>query len=473
MTRFDKVCIAATFLTIVLVGLLLWRGDQTFPQVSSAEWKGPTTQLLLIFNRPMDQKSVEKEFQTTPPLKGKFSWVGRKLAFTANEPLQYGTKYMFSLKSALDANGRAMQDAFRFEIPTKENRLVYIGTEEKELHRLVLYHLQTQKKELLTPDNILINKFLVSPDGESVFFLGIPQTPENQGENPTEIQNLYRVDITTKDMTLLSDSKDYINEVFDLSPDGNFLAIDRTQRAKGNLTFEKRLWLLDLRTEEWQRFWKEEFGFDDIHFSPDSQYILSIEGNVGTYVLAPLAPDPQKIQLLGNFANAYGFSSDGKNVIFRENDNANDIFTLSNHLVFLTNSGMKNSLFSGLGNVTSPILLNDGEKLYFLLKKEKDPQAALNQTYQIYFYDFKTKALALFTDKLEYSVESIALSPDGKFLVFERALNSPGKFFNPDIRFASDIMSGTYEGSELWTKNLTDGTEIQLPLTGRDPQWVP
>lgn len=48
---------------------------------------------IITFDRPMDQREVEKNLVITPALPGKFSWAGRRMAYTLENPIPYGTDY--------------------------------------------------------------------------------------------------------------------------------------------------------------------------------------------------------------------------------------------------------------------------------------------------------------------------------------------------------------------------------------------
>ena len=85
------------------MGLLIWGSkscgqDCIFhrgPQVSNFSWQdrfvgGEDKAFVLTFNRPMDRPGVEKHLVINPPLPGKFSWSGRRLAYTLEAPVPYG-----------------------------------------------------------------------------------------------------------------------------------------------------------------------------------------------------------------------------------------------------------------------------------------------------------------------------------------------------------------------------------------------
>ena len=68
------------------------------PQVESFTWQEQNISnkdraFILTFDRPMDKATVEKNLVIDPPLPGKVSWAGRRLAYTVETPVPYGQTY--------------------------------------------------------------------------------------------------------------------------------------------------------------------------------------------------------------------------------------------------------------------------------------------------------------------------------------------------------------------------------------------
>ena len=120
---------AALALMAVLTGftvLLLLTGDITTPKVRDFSWQnrqvGATdTAFLLTFNRPMDHSSVEKNLQIDPPLPGRMSWSGRRMAYTLNHPAPYGINYTVQLRGAYDRFLTGQQSQRNFPNPLAKN----------------------------------------------------------------------------------------------------------------------------------------------------------------------------------------------------------------------------------------------------------------------------------------------------------------------------------------------------------------
>ncbi|HAC64328.1 MAG TPA: hypothetical protein DCF68_12500, partial [Cyanothece sp. UBA12306] len=98
--------------TIVIGGLMItdtFCGTNCFlsrgPKVRNFSWENKTVgakdqAFILTFDRPMDTKSVETNLVIDPPLPGKFSWAGRRMAYTLETAVPYGQTYQVQLSEA-------------------------------------------------------------------------------------------------------------------------------------------------------------------------------------------------------------------------------------------------------------------------------------------------------------------------------------------------------------------------------------
>ncbi|MEM9165220.1 MAG: hypothetical protein AAGC54_19420, partial [Cyanobacteria bacterium P01_F01_bin.4] len=134
---------------VVLVAL----GDRAAARVRDFSWQAQRVgaeevAFLLTFSRPMDETSVEQNLKIEPPLPGKFSWAGRRMAYTLDFPIPYGETFEISLDQAQDRFSQSANfDQFKTTFQSRERGLVYIGIEGENQGRLVLYNL-TQQQEV-------------------------------------------------------------------------------------------------------------------------------------------------------------------------------------------------------------------------------------------------------------------------------------------------------------------------------------
>ena len=176
----DRVAIALMLCLGLLIGLLIWQGDAVAPQVRNFSWQNQNIgaadkSFSLTFSRPMDTNSVEANLQIDPPLPGKFSWAGRRLAYTLLAPAPYGTNYHVQLRFARDIFtqekdlGRVVQP-FDGSFSSRDRAFVYLGVQEEDLGRLVLYNFTRQQKTILTPKNLTVVDFKPYPTGDKILF---------------------------------------------------------------------------------------------------------------------------------------------------------------------------------------------------------------------------------------------------------------------------------------------------------------
>src|SRR4028118_1692504 len=100
----DRVALGVMLVLSLLIGILLLSGDRTAARVRDFSWQdkqvgAEDTAFILTFSRPMNHASVEANLQINPPIPGKFSWAGRRMAYTFVSALPYGTQYQIGRAS--------------------------------------------------------------------------------------------------------------------------------------------------------------------------------------------------------------------------------------------------------------------------------------------------------------------------------------------------------------------------------------
>ena len=184
----DKLAIALIILLSLIMGLLIWGGSackdeclfHAGAKVSSFSWQNKTIggqdrAFILTFNRPMDRYSVEENLSITPPLPGKISWSGLRLAYTLDNPAPYGETYQVTLTEAQERFPNQEQagseiQPFQAKFRSRDRALAYIGTEGEEQGRLVLSNWTRSQQIILTPPNLAVFDFKPYPQGDRLLF---------------------------------------------------------------------------------------------------------------------------------------------------------------------------------------------------------------------------------------------------------------------------------------------------------------
>jgi dipeptidyl aminopeptidase/acylaminoacyl peptidase len=232
----DRIAIAVMLLLSLLIGLMIWQGDAVKPSVRNFTWEkqqigANDLSFSLTFSRPMDTKSVEENLKIDPPLAGKPSWAGRRMAYTLLTPAPYGTNYQIKLEQAKDKYSQAegknrLMQPFTGTFSTRNRVILYIGTNPEVQGQLVLYNLTQEQKKVLTPKDLTVMDFEPFPNGEKIVFSARPaNSPDLLAAQlytvTTGIPSQIVAETTPAGkVELILDNKEYQNLKFDLSADG-------------------------------------------------------------------------------------------------------------------------------------------------------------------------------------------------------------------------------------------------------------
>jgi len=472
----DKLAITLIVSLTLVIGGLIWLGNscgnqcllQTGPRVKEFSWEnreiGSEDQAFIItFDRPMDHASVEKNLVIDPPLPGKLSWAGRRLAYTLTSPIPYGEKYHLQIEGAREqfrSGNRLGQTLaiFEREFKSRDRAFAYIGTNGEEQGRLIFYNLTEEKKTLLTPANLTVMAFEFYPDGKKILFSAVAK---NQGiEGIRELQ-LYQVDSSQSPakIELVLDNKDYQNNHFDLAKDGETIVVQRIER-RNPINFD--LWAVKSGEKPQQL----NIQGGEFLIAPDSKTLAVTQGE--GIALLPLKTETKPLDFLPKFGRILNFSADG--------DNAKMRYIRS--LFYVNNQGLQKRLLNLQGSIIDCQFNATGSDLYCLLTELVTNSQEYKEKPYFAKIDVKTGQVTPLLELADYRDIHISLSPDSLAIIFDQLRTSYDT--NPTNPLTTD--SGeTIIGGRLWMliPPLQDGVKasksdlIELPLAGIRPQWMP
>ncbi|MFN7160556.1 MAG: Ig-like domain-containing protein [Candidatus Gracilibacteria bacterium] len=472
MTKIDKLFgIVASVLLFIVLGLILG-GDHTVPKVmfSHAEKTitPKTSQLSFTFNREMDKNSVESGFTLTPSVEGTFSWSGKKAAFTLSKPLEYTTNYTLSLKNVIDKNGVPLP-AYESAFNTRSPLLSYIGTENEEKRKIILYDLNTKIKQILPTNNLDILSIYPHPSGRYLLFFAVDPSAATS-TSLEEYQELYSINLETKIISKLADNKGFRNSALSISPDGSLLIIRRIELDEHRLVSRSdHLWMASFLSPEWKKFWYTA-GNPPVHFTPDGRSVLVWNIREG-FMLLPISQGDSAPEQIGNFERSFGFSPDGSKALFTEFEMEGTTRNF-NHVVAFYNKGEKMPLLKNTGSIMNPSFSKNGRFFYYVMMRKEDNTLGA-PLFHLYAYDFDKNAVRAITQDPNFSEEHFAISPDETQVVFERFPYLSTENKGIDHRPLLEAAEKSYAGAELWSyETNTMGGLKNLGIKGRSPKWV-
>ena len=489
----DKVAIALIVVFSLVIGLLVWGGNacgrdcifHTGPQVSNFSWQnklvgGEDRAFVLTFNRPMDRPSVEQNLAIEPPLPGKFSWSGRRLAYTLETPAPYGQSYQVKLQGAKEkfaaGNGagesiRPFAGAFR----SRDRACAYIGTEGEEKGRLILYNWTTNTKTVLTPPNLIVFEFEPYPQNDTTKPNSILFSAAEKSNSDNALNSLQLYTVTTglnqngslqtnPEVKLVLDNHQYQNNKFDLSRDGKVIVVQRVNRQN---PADFGLWII--RENQPPQPLQNVPGGDFL-LAPDSRTIAVAQGE--GIALLPLEADTEPLDFLAKFGRVVTFSADGTGAIMVNYNTDNPDLRYTRSLFYVNSVGVEKELLNLEGSILDCEFNPNATYLYCLLTKLEKREEYREKPY-LAKINLKTAEILPILALPKYQDSKISMAPDGLGILFDQVLTtkSESEVSAPYTNSGEAIVD-----SRLWLLIPSSSTAHQveqLPLVGFHPQWLP
>lgn len=251
-------------LTIVLVilvlipaaGIIYLLGTPRLETVSPAadETNVPAAaDLRLEFSRAMQPNSVTDRLSLDPPIPGSFSWDGKTLIFKPDTIWPSGEKITVSLAAGARAAGL-------LSLPVRENaswsftigqpRLAYLYPADKASN-IYIMNLRTNAKQRLTDSPGGVLEFDISADGKTIYY---SVRNDKNGSSIYRLEHLDTIEEAGQDQTalpnpvLVLDCQQAFCRAPQISPQGDFLAYERTDVLGSGKPTYPQVWLLPLKS---------------------------------------------------------------------------------------------------------------------------------------------------------------------------------------------------------------------------------
>ncbi|MGL5081617.1 MAG: hypothetical protein ACRC8A_09025 [Microcoleaceae cyanobacterium] len=486
----DQVAMILIAILTVLIAIVVWSGDHTLPRVQSFSWNNrrigaEDSGFILTFTRPMNRESVAQNLSIEPPLSGKISWSGRRMAYTLLQPAPYGILFSLNLQGAKDQlysdQPGQLIEPFTGSFQTRDRAFVYLGIQAEEEGRLMLVNLSqdTAQPTALTPPDLRVIAFKSYPEGDRILFSaidnqavvqGLPDpklftvTTGLQGDDATDLKNIP----APGTISTVLDNQKYRNLKFDLAADGQTIVVQRENKAD---LADIGPWVI--KAGQSPQPLNVEGG--DFLITPDSQSLIIAQGpNLST--IFPLEPGAEPLEFLPKFGQVLSFARDGSaaTMVRFNSDGTRSLFLVSNQ-------GKERELYRTppFGNISSAQFDPTNSVLYCLLTELLDTQTAYQEQPYIAAIDLKTDKLVPLIILPEQQEINMSLAPDGLALLFDQTVTASTdiKGFEEAPRTAGGDRIKT---SRLWllpldlllSKGKPQLQPEELPLFGYSPHWL-
>ncbi|MBE9171079.1 hypothetical protein IQ238_27375 [Pleurocapsales cyanobacterium LEGE 06147] len=489
----DKLAIALIVTLSLVIGFLVWGGNvcgtnclfHTGPKVSNFSWQNKKIgreerAFLLTFDRPMDRSSVEKNLIIEPPLPGKISWSGLRLAYTLETPVLYGETYQLSLQGAKERfaagnkSGEVMEP-YVSQFSSRDRAFAYIGSQGEEKGRLILYNWTKQQKKILTPADLIVFDFESYPQGDRLLFSAADASNNSNALSSLQLYtvttglNSYKPEEQSPKIKLILDNQDYQNNKFDLSQDGKIIVVQRINRHNPK---DFGIWLIREKTSP-QPLNRSIVG--DFLLTPDSKMLAVAQGE--GIALLPLQPQADPLDFLPRFGRVITFSSDGTAAVMVNYNTDNPKLRYTRSLFYVNNQGVQKELLNVKGSILDCQFNPTATHLYCLLTQLQSGEEYREQPY-IAEIDLETATVTPLLALPEYQDSKISMAPDGLGILFDQVLTGEAsQAVNAPTSNSGEVIIN----SRLWllippstdSDNSAKHEVEQLPFIGFRPQWLP
>lgn len=494
MTSIDRLALTLILIFSLMIGVGVG-GEQlcgadcpinTGPRVRDFSWQdqaigGEDQAFIMTFDRPVDTQAVAANLVIDPPLPGKFSWAGKRLAYTLLTPAPYGQSYQLSLrdvkeKFAASGNlGKTMQP-FSGQFRTRDRALAYIGTDEakKEKGRLVVYNWTRDETKILTPPNLVVLDFQVYPKSEAILFSAVDRNRPAEGIQDSQ---LYRVETGldiidpaeresfVPNLEVVLDNTDYQNLQFQLAADGQAIAVQRVNRKNPS---DFGLWLVEPKKEPKPL----NLMGGDFAIAPDGKTLAMPQGKgVAIFSLENIQEEP--LDFLPRFGQVVTFSPDGTEAVMVDFNSDNLELRYVRSLYLVNNRNKEQKLLDTDGSVLDCDFDPTQTNLYCLITELIKGTDYQEQPYfvEINLESGKVNRLAQLN---QYQDINLSMAPDGLGLLFSQVITDLNNQTEPFFRTSS---GEAIAGGQLWllVPGVTpDKTQLEaLPFAGVYPRWLP
>lgn len=474
----DKLAIALIIFLTLIMGLLIWGGSacedeclfHAGAKVSSFSWQNKTIggqdrALILTFNRPMDRDSVEENLKITPPLPGKVSWSGLRLAYTLDDPAPYGETYQITLAGAKERFPNQEQAGaeilpFEAQFRSRDRALAYVGSEGEEKGRLVLSNWTRSQTAILTPKNLTVFDFQPDPQGN---FLLFSAADSSQGIEGIRYLKLYKVstqlDEPEPKVKLVLDNQKYQNNKFDISQDGTTIVVQRLNRSNPE---DYGLWKI-VESKSPQVFTNNQVG--DFLITPDSQAVAVAQGE--GIALLPLKDYAEPLDFLSRFGRVLDFTADGTGAAMINYNTDREDLKYTRSLYYVNSQGIEKELLNTEGSIQNCQFDPTAEYLYCWLTELAKKKVYIEKPY-LAEIDLKTEEIRTLVTLPKYQESQVSVAPDGLGILFERSLNQV--YFGTPSKRKNSIWLAI---PAVDIADTTTSSIEQLPFIGFHPQWLP
>lgn len=276
LSRFDRVALATLVGLLLVILLLIWRGDQVGVQIVSVSPAEGATDvstravLQVTFDQKISAIGSDFPLSISPPVSGTLRWEESTVALLPSPALAPDTTYTVTLTADLKSQqGRPLNGPLTWQFRTRRPRALYVAPDTQGSDQLFVISPEGGPATPLTQEKLGVWDFSLSPDGATIIYGVIRQDGGS---------DLGEVAADGSGARQLLACPDAACSGASWSPDGRRLVYERRNMlAAGAAPGPPHLWWLDPATGETVPVFEDRqwIGYG-ARWSPDSNWLTYV-----------------------------------------------------------------------------------------------------------------------------------------------------------------------------------------------------
>ena len=456
--RLDRTVLMTLAVGLVLLGMLLLRGDQVGVQLTRISPADNTLNVPLrgritfSFNENMLTHTLAGKVQLSPPVSGTLQWNGNNVAFVPSMALQADTNYTLTIQAgAKSVRGRAFIKDTVLRFRTGHPRLLYLspasGTPDLFLQDVNSAN-GNSPAQRLTSEPYGVWDFAVNPDGTRIIY----SARRDAGDS----RDLWLINTNGADRVRLVTCDEQVCQAPSWSADGTRIAFERRNLVKGVIgktPGPARIWIVDVQSSETVPLLEDTQKLGSLpRWAPVGNKLAYFDPT-DTVVSVLDVASLQRVQLPSVLGDSGTWSPDATQLIYPELQaiDAGSFYQLlradlvSN--VITTELPLSNT--NDASAVWSPV----GDKIAFTRRSSTTVSGA---GAQIWLKPADGIAATALTSDAGFTYGALGFSPDGNWLTALRFdLNQPNA------------------QPEVWLMRIDGTDKRQIATNATQPAWLP
>ncbi len=460
-SRFDRAVALFSSAVLLIIGAVIWRGDQVGLQVvafspantnSTVNPVSVHSRLQVRFDQAIISDTKQIHLTLSPPVSGTLQTSGDNLVFVPRVALQSNTAYTVTIAAGLPSQqGRRLRKAVSWRFQTSLPQVLYAAADTINTQQLFVTSLDFAKMKAEAP-SAEPHQLTFGPVGVWDFAAGLNGNIAYSVLEESGASDLWLIAPGAKDTAKLLDCQQAVCNSTAWSPDNRFLAFSK--RNIGAMS-PPRLWLLDLQTGKSAPLLADDqrLGFEP-RWSADQHW------------LSYLAPDQGGVGVRNLTSNGEHFypTTSGEAGIWHPQRNQLLISVVQPlkeravvHLWLVDPIAGTQHNLSGKTNFVednAPAWSPDGAWIAFRRKELAGPHATLGA--QVWRMRADGSEASALTSDPKFDHGQLSWSPDGRYLLFQKL---PLKGLDVTI--------------SVWLLDVKTGQQWEIAKAGQRPIWMP